>query len=242
MIDHIAETGSTNADLLARAADGAPEGLWLRADIQTGGRGRLGRSWQSPRGNLYASTLVRLRPDDPPAHTLSLVAAIALYEAIRVAVPRADILIKWPNDVLLGGNKLAGILLERQGDAVVIGIGVNLAHAPQLPERVTAALSQIGPAPDAADFCETLAEQFASALQRWRHDGLAAIAEAWSVRAHQPETRLTTTDKDGKPIEGRFAGLTPDAMLKLRLPDGETVIIHSGDIEIEGTSSDAARD
>ncbi len=242
MIEHIAETGSTNADLLIRAREGAPEGLWLRADRQSGGRGRLGRDWQSPRGNLYASTLVRLRSGDPPAHSLSLVAAIALYESVRHHAPRAALVIKWPNDVLLDGNKLAGILLERQDDAVIVGIGVNLAHAPQLPGRVTAALSQVAPAPEPAIFCELLARQFGLALARWRHDGLRATMADWSARAHPVGTRLATTAHDGSRIEGSFAGLTSEAMLNLRLPGGETVVIHSGDMEIEGMQGDAARD
>lgn len=116
--------------MLALAAAGAAEGLWLRADYQTGGRGRQGRVWQSPPGNFYGSTLVRLRGGDPAAATLALVAAVALEEAVRIYAPGADVAIKWPNDLLLGEAKLAGILLERADDAVVVGIGVNLAHHP----------------------------------------------------------------------------------------------------------------
>lgn len=240
MIEQIAETGSTNADLLERASQGAPEGLWLRADVQNGGRGRLGRNWSSPRGNLYVSTLVRIGLDNPPAHTLSLVTAIALYDTVKHFAPRADVILKWPNDLLLNGNKLSGILLERQGNAVVIGMGVNLAHAPQLPDRVTAALSQIMAAPDAQVFCEFLADRFSLALASWRHDGLATTLSAWLNRAHPVGSPLSTTGPDGKVITGTFAGLTADAMLNLRLPDGETMVIHSGDIEMERTSGDAA--
>lgn len=228
--------------MLARAAQGAPEGLWLRADVQTGGRGRLGRNWASPRGNLYASTLVRVQPCDPAAHTLSLVAAVALFNTVRDFAPRANLLIKWPNDLLLGGNKLAGILLERQGDAVVVGIGANLVYAPQLPDRVTAALSQIMPAPEPTMFCNALARTFALCLHRWRYDGLGAIIADWLGRAHPVGTPLSTTGPDGGRVDGQFAGLTRDAMLNLRLPDGETVVIHSGDIEIEGMRGHAARD
>src|SRR3954468_5499421 len=119
MIRAVAETGSTNDDVAVLAREGAPEGLWLRADRQTSGKGRQGRAWQSPPGNLHASTLVRLRPDDPPAPTLALVAAVALHEVVTPHAPAATI--KWPNDLLVDGAKLAGILLERQGDAVVVG-------------------------------------------------------------------------------------------------------------------------
>jgi len=128
----VGETGSTNADLLAVAATGAAEGQWLRAERQLAGRGRLGRNWSDGNGNLFASTIVRLRPDDPAAHTLTLVAAIALAEAVSVFAPGVAT-IKWPNDLMVGEAKLSGILLERSGEAVVVGFGVNLASHPVLP-------------------------------------------------------------------------------------------------------------
>ncbi len=109
----LAETRSTNDDLRARAREGAAEGLWIRAERQTGGRGRQGRDWRSPPGNLYASTLVRLREGDPPAATLALVAAVALHEAAAGIAPQSAIRIKWPNDLMLDGAKLAGSRRER---------------------------------------------------------------------------------------------------------------------------------
>ncbi|RZL52832.1 MAG: biotin--[acetyl-CoA-carboxylase] ligase, partial [Sphingomonas sp.] len=136
----VAETGSTNADMRLLARQGAEEGLWLRAERQTAGKGRLGRQWVSEPGNLYASTLVRLRPADPAPATLALVAAVALHRAVGVFLPDAARL-KWPNDLLLGDAKLSGILLERSEDAVVVGIGVNLAHHPDLPDRATTSLA-----------------------------------------------------------------------------------------------------
>src|SRR3954453_13260164 len=113
MIRTVTETGSTNDDVAALAREGAVEGTWLRAERQSGGKGRQGRAWLSPAGNLHASTLVRIQPKDPPAPTLALVAAVALHETLRSHAP--DVRIKWPNDLLVGGAKLAGILLERQG-------------------------------------------------------------------------------------------------------------------------------
>ena len=98
MIRSVAETGSTNDDLAALARDGAAEGLWLHAERQTGGRGRQGRAWFSPPGNLYASTLVRLKLGDPPAPTLALVAAVALHQILSQFAP--GIQIKWPNDLI----------------------------------------------------------------------------------------------------------------------------------------------
>ena len=144
MIQTVAETGSTNADLAARLRSGerVGEGDWLVADRQVAGRGRQGRPWSDGAGNFMGSTVVRPGPSDPPAHTLTLAVALAAYETVLplLADPRA-LSIKWPNDLLLNGAKLSGILLEREGDAVVIGIGVNLAQAPELPDRPTIALT-----------------------------------------------------------------------------------------------------
>src|SRR3954453_14252147 len=106
LIRTVAETRSTNDDLAALAREGAPEGIWLRAERQTGGRGRQGRGWQSPPGNLYASTPGPLAPGDPQAPTLALAAAIALHEVAAVFAPDAGLMIKWPNDLLAGGVKL----------------------------------------------------------------------------------------------------------------------------------------
>lgn len=231
LIRTVAETGSTNADLIALAATGVPEGLWLRAERQTAGRGRQGRNWVSPVGNLYASTLVRLRASDPAAATLALVAAVALEEAVRLHLGDASGLqIKWPNDLLLDGAKLSGILLERTGDAVVIGMGVNLAHHPTGLDRPATSLAAYGPAPDPAQFVETLADIFARWVQRWRGEGLAPVRTRWLERAHPPGTALTARLPDGEAIDGLFDGLDSDGALILRLADGGRRVIHAGDV------------
>lgn len=216
--------------MLALAANGAAEGLWLRADRQTGGRGRQGRVWQSPPGNFYGSTLVRLRSGDPAAATLALVVAVALDEAVGVYAPGADLAIKWPNDLLLGGAKLAGILLERAGDAVVIGVGVNLAHHPADLDRRVTSLAAHGPAPDPAEFAQTLADTFARWLGRWRGEGLGVIRDAWTARAHPPGTALAVNLPDGERAEGLFERLDSDGALILRLADGRVRAIHAGDV------------
>jgi len=206
------------------ARDGALEGLWLRAERQVHGRGRHGRIWESPPGNLYASTLVRLQAEDPPAPTLALLAAVALHEAVAGYAP--GMRIKWPNDLTADGAKLAGILLERQGDAVIVGFGVNLAHHPDLPGRpVTSVKALAGAAPDAAAFVETLAGIFAAWLRRWRRKGHAPILAAWRDAAHPPGTPLSTPEGDGL-----FDGLDESGALRLRLADGVVRIIHAGDI------------
>ena len=121
---------------------------------------------------------MRLRPSDPPAATLALVAAVALEEAVRVYLP-AGATIKWPNDLLVAGAKLSGILLERADDAVVVGIGVNLAHHPDLPDRPASSLAEQGSAVTPAELLDTLAEAFARWLGRWRGEGLAPVRARW---------------------------------------------------------------
>jgi BirA family biotin operon repressor/biotin-[acetyl-CoA-carboxylase] ligase len=220
----ITETGSTNDDVAILARDGALEGLWLRAERQTGGRGRHGRTWISPPGNLYASTFVRVQPGDEAAPTLALVAAVALHEVVSIYAPAA--MIKWPNDLLFGGAKLAGILLERQKDAVILGFGVNLAHHPDGLDRPATSLRALGGmAPDPGPFLEILAASFTRWLARWRLEGLAPIRQAWLAAAHPIGTALSTFDG-----EGLFEGLDEDGALRLRLAGGALRVIHAGDV------------
>lgn len=226
----VAETGSTNADMAALARAGLAEGVWLRAERQTSGRGRQGRAWVSPPGNLYASTLVRLRPTDPPAATLGLVAAVALEETARVYLPDGDLTLKWPNDLLLGGAKLSGVLLERVDDGVVVGVGVNLLHAPQLPDRATASLASAGVMVEPEPFLETLAEAFARWVGTWRGAALAAVRARWTERAHPVGAALSARLPDGSRAEGLFAGLDSDGALLLRLASGESRVIHAADV------------
>jgi BirA family biotin operon repressor/biotin-[acetyl-CoA-carboxylase] ligase len=226
LIRTVAETRSTNDDVAALAREGASEGLWLRAERQTGGRGRQGRDWHSPSGNLHASTLVRLGRGDPSPPTLALVAAIALHEVVSAFAPGHRVAIKWPNDLLADGAKLAGILLERADEAVIIGFGVNLACHPEgLDRPVTSFGALLGSAPDAEAFLQTLASSFARWLHRWRSEGLAPIRSRWLQAAHPPGTALSTSEGDGL-----FEGLDQNGALRLRLADGSTRVIHAGDV------------
>ena len=226
MIRTVVETGSTNEDLLAEARSGAPEGTWLRAVAQSGGRGRVGRTWLSPPGNLYASTIVRLHPGEPEPATLALVAAVALEEVASAYAGAAKLQLKWPNDLMAGPAKLAGILLERAGDAVVIGFGVNLAHHPQNLERPTVSLATLAAAaPDPGNFLIDLAEALARWLARWRGEGLAPVRARWLDRAHPLGSALTANGK-----EGLFEGLDPQGALRLRYADGSVETIRAGDV------------
>jgi BirA family biotin operon repressor/biotin-[acetyl-CoA-carboxylase] ligase len=235
LIRHVAETGSTNADLAAavRAGDRVAEGDWLIADRQTAGRGRQGRQWFDSTGNFMGSTIVRPDPHDPPAPTLALMAGLALYEAIAplLADPSA-LSLKWPNDLLIGRAKLSGILLEREGDTVIVGIGVNLAASPQVEGRETIALSALGPTPNRDDFTATLAASFDRELDRWRTVGLEPLLRRWQAAAHAEGTSLSVHEPGGASVSGRYAGLAPDGSLLLRLEDGTTRPIHAGDVSL----------
>lgn len=238
MIRILAETGSTNADLLALGRD-AREGDWLVACRQTAGKGRAGRQWEDGAGNFMGSTVVALRPGDPLPQTLALVTGLAVADSVAVVPGAPDVMLKWPNDLLVDGAKLAGILLERAGNCVVIGIGVNLLRAPQVAGRRTIALADHGSPIDPGDFAALLADCFASALARWRGGGWEGLRVAWLARAHAVGTPLSVNDRDGRPISGEFAGLGGDGAALLRLADGTTRPIHAGDVEMVG--NDAAR-
>lgn len=226
LIRTVATTASTNDDVALLAREGAPEGLWLRADQQTGGRGRQGREWVSPPGNLYASTLVRLTAGDPPAATLSLVAGVALHQVAQAYAPEVQLMLKWPNDLLTDGAKLAGILLERHEDAVIAGIGVNLAEHPTGLERpATSFRALTGSAPEVALFVEQLAASFADWLARWRGSGVAAIRTAWLAKAHPIGTALSAAG-----VGGLFDGLDEQGALRLRRADGSVDVIQAGDV------------
>jgi BirA family biotin operon repressor/biotin-[acetyl-CoA-carboxylase] ligase len=232
LIRVVPETGSTNADVLALLAAGErmAEGDWLVADRQARGRGRQGRSWLDGPGNFIGSTVVHVSPQDPPAASLSFVAALAVYETVvaRLGHPR-ELQLKWPNDVLLGGGKFCGLLLEREGASVVVGIGVNLAAAPRT-EAQARALSELGPAPNRDAFAAELAAQFDLELGRWRQFGLEPILNRWLAAAHPLGSALTVHEPSGGRLSGAFSGLEPDGALRLRLADGSLRVIHAGDV------------
>jgi len=239
LIEVLAETASTNGDLAARLAAGErlPEGDWLVADRQTAGRGRQGRAWLDGTGNFMGSTVVHARAGDPPLPTLALVAGLAAHAALSVLVPpplRAEL--KWPNDVMIGQAKLAGILLEGAGGGVVIGIGANLAHAPQVPGRETVALTAFGPAPDRDAFAHALAGAFAAELDLWRSAGLAAVITRWTAAAHPDGTELLVGEPGEQPLAGRFAGLDASGALILLLADGTKRTVQAGEVRLAPAS------
>ncbi len=235
VIEIIEETGSTNADLVAGLRTDNPpgEGKWLVTRRQTAGRGRQGREWFDGEGNFMGSTVVALRPGDPPPASLSFIAALAVFDAVEDSLPgAARPELKWPNDVLLDGGKLSGILLEMVASHVVVGIGVNLERAPVLPDRQTAALSDQVAAPDLAHFAKVLGERFAERLKNWRDAGLGSVLRDFlRVSIHTSGSPITVHDTNGSRVTGTFAGLEEtDGALRLRLADGSEHVIRAGDI------------
>lgn len=230
----VEQTGSTNADLAALVRAGAArEGEWLIARRQNAGRGRQGREWFDGAGNFMGSTMVTLIGGCAPPASLSFVAALAVYDAVSEAlIGNIQPILKWPNDVLLGEGKVSGILLELVDGHVVVGVGVNLARAPQLEDRKTAALCTHAPAPDVEWFAQRLAQHFAKRLAAWRQTGLAAVLDEFlTFSIHRPGSHVTVHDTDGSRVEGAFAGLVDtDGALRLRLADGSQRVIRAGDI------------
>ena len=175
--------------------------------------------------------MVRLRDSDPPAPALALVAGLALFEAVQIEAPGAPLMLKWPNDLMLGGAKLAGILLERSGERVVAGFGVNLAAAPQLPERKTASLRaarEISP----QAFAPVLAGKFAQLLAVWRTSDPGQFAQAWMARAHPLGTQLEVHSGPDERVAGIFDGIEPDGAMRLKRDDGVVDLIRAGDVTL----------
>ena len=227
---------STSTLLKQRAEAGAVEGLAIQALRQSAGRGRQGRGWDSPAGNLYISALLRPAVPLREAPQWSFVAAVALVETLKSLLPKpARPMLKWPNDLLLDGAKAAGILVEtgvaanHELDWICIGIGVNIATKPSLPDRATACLAEYLPDPPAP---EILAARLLQNLAHW-HDlrlaqGFAPIRDAWL--RHAPAMGAPVSVKrDGALIEGSFAGLSPEGGLLLA-KGREVQLILAGEI------------
>ena len=178
---------------------------------------------------------MRLRPADPPAPSLTLVAAVALAEAVinaggdRFSAGRDGLVARWPNDLLVDGAKLSGILLERADDAVVIGFGVNVAHHPDLPDRRTTDLSTLGVATTPEALLSLLVERLVAWLGRWR-EGVEVVRARWLELAQPLGTPISARLPDGQNVEGVFDGLSADGALRLRLVDGTCRIIHAADL------------
>jgi BirA family transcriptional regulator, biotin operon repressor / biotin---[acetyl-CoA-carboxylase] ligase len=221
---------STNAEALRLARAGERGPLWITANRQTAGRGRRGRRWISKPGNLYASLL--LTEPGPTEHwpQLSFVAALATHDAIAdvAAEPAPQLAIKWPNDILLGDAKLAGVLIEGEGNAVAIGIGVNCASHPTGMDYPATDLAGAGVSPEA--LMNALALKMSGRLAQWNGGtGFSKIRADWLDRAAGLGEEISVRLAD-RELTGRFESLDPTGGLMLRLPAGHVTTIAAGDV------------
>jgi BirA family transcriptional regulator, biotin operon repressor / biotin---[acetyl-CoA-carboxylase] ligase len=232
------ETGSTNAEALTSARAGDPGKLWITATRQLKGKGRQGRAWVSEPGNLYASLLLI-----DPAHdisalgTLPLVVACAVHGTLSAfpGMPRHDLKIKWPNDILVDGKKICGILLEstvlEDGRlAVAIGIGINIAHHPDPALYQATDLIQLGITISPEHLFPQLASYMASTLDAWNHGrGFPQIRAEW-LRLARGQGEMITANLPNGPIQGRFDDIDGEGRLVLTLQNGQTRSISAGDV------------
>lgn len=228
-IQHHERIGSTNDEARRLAVSGAAHGTVVHADEQAAGRGRFGRTWFSPPGNLYVSVLLRLDLPSSRSAELSFLAALTVADTVDALLPKhVRASLKWPNDVLVEGGKIAGILLEQVEDARVIGIGLNVLHAPRGTPYKTTTLVGTGGLATVDGALDILLERLAIHLEEWRRLGFEAIRTAWLARAH-PLGALLRVNIDGQLEEGTFAGLEADGTLLLDTPTGRRRIV-SGDV------------
>ena len=213
---------------MAEAGERGP--LWIWSNEQTGGRGRLGRTWVSEPGNLYVTFLFQTAAPGTAVAQVSFVAALAVREVASHLLPDKDFLLKWPNDVLIGGAKFCGLLAEVVGAGptrIALGCGINLAHAPTGTPYPVAALG--------GQFTlDDVLPQFASSLWKWievwdEGRGFPTIRKAWLENAAGIGKEVSV---DG--VVGRFEGLGPDGALLMTLGDGTKKHIHAGDVRFAG--------
>jgi BirA family biotin operon repressor/biotin-[acetyl-CoA-carboxylase] ligase len=238
----LASTGSTSNDAAALAREGAPEGAAVIADTQTAGRGRLGRTWASARGvNLYMSVL--LRPNVPPAAApqLSLVAGLAVARSLEGE--GLDPRIKWPNDVLLDGRKVCGILTELEAEAdrvafVVVGIGVNLNSRldhfpPELHDKATSVLLATGRMVSRAAFTARLLAELERCYGRYIEAGFGVLADDWNARSALTGRTVTVAGAAREAVTGRCTGIDADGALLVAGGAGVHRVL-AGDVTIVG--------
>lgn len=234
----LGDVASTNLECMERARSGDEGRLWITAVRQTGGRARRGRSWVSEPGNLYSSLLLIDPAPWAALASLPLAVTVAVEAAVSSALPAEaaqTLRIKWPNDLLIGGRKTSGILIEAEQlpdgrRAVVIGCGINVAHRPEAGLYPTTCLAEQGSAVTPQDLFAQLVVTMDRALRLWDQGrGVAAIRDAWIERAQGIGEPVTVNLPD-RQIHGLFDGIDVEGRLMLALPDGSRQTIASGDV------------
>jgi BirA family transcriptional regulator, biotin operon repressor / biotin---[acetyl-CoA-carboxylase] ligase len=243
-IVHLHETGSTNADAMRLALAGEELPLWVMADVQTSGRGRAGRQWQSPPGNLCASLAFSCIAPLEKAGQLSLIAGISVIDAVRATTslaPDVQLRLKWPNDILMNLAKLGGILVEsttapgRAGFVAILGFGLNVLTSPDDLGAAATALARHGNAPSGSHLIQALDEHVSAWLARWdQGNNFAAIRNAWIERAGSMGEPITINTVDG-PVSGTYEGLSETGALHARV-DGVLREFSHGDVALVGSA------
>ncbi|HIJ37518.1 MAG TPA: biotin--[acetyl-CoA-carboxylase] ligase [Rhodospirillaceae bacterium] len=224
------QTDSTNDEVKRRAAAGAQHGLVVMASSQTAGRGRRGRQWESPPGNLHCSLLIDPGPNPGLAPQLAFVAAVALQSALAELLPAKSIQVKWPNDILCGGHKIAGMLLELASPWVVLGVGVDIAEAPSGVLYPATSLRRHGSGAEPEDVLAGFCHYLLPLYQTWRQEGFPPIRNAWLDRVGGIGCPMTVRPTAEQTVEGRFAGLDEQGALLLDRPDGKRITLVAGDV------------
>lgn len=256
-LEAFASVGSTNALAIERAQAGDAGKLWLVSKRQEAGRGRRGRPWETPEGNLAATLLLKPRVDLKLAATLGFVAGLALADALEAVVPGKRIAVgvdggaplgggrfelKWPNDVLAGGAKLSGILLESamldaRQYALAIGIGVNVvAYPSDLPYPATS-LKALGVACDAETLFLALSDAWVENMRLWNEaSGLAGIRSRWLGRAAGLGSQVAVRI-DGRVVRGVFESIDEECRFVIRADSGDRFTIAAGDVHFGAVAS-----
>ena len=241
------ETLASTSDLCReRAEAGEKDRLAIIAERQSAARGSRGRHWDSGEGNLAFSFLFHFSENQNLRGVLPYLVGLALYDGLvaAAALPEKNpsiLKLKWPNDLLLSGRKMAGILIEtgsltNEGEGptswAVIGMGANLRMAPHVEGRELAALAEYCQPPEAPACARAIVQAFDSWMERWQHEGASVIWDGWMQRAHPLGTRLILR-RHGREETGRFAGLDAQGHLLLALDGGTVTSVVTGDVICE---------
>lgn len=218
---------STNSEALRRLDQCVQPPFLLMAEAQTKGRGRSGKVWSSPPGNFYGTFALPADQADVTMAQVSFVAALALAHVLEDLGLKPEL--KWPNDILIGGAKVSGILLEKQGPILLVGMGINLQHHPGLPDYPSTSLTQLGHDLVPKEMAQCLAQHFGISYAKWQVGGFAPIREAWLARAYKLGEVITARLAGQDPKQGRFAGLAGDGALQLGTEAG-LELVHAGEV------------
>jgi len=225
--------GSTNDEARDLIAAGAAQGAVIWAESQTAGRGRHGRDWVSPPGNLYCSIIMRPKVEQSHLSEISFVAALAVRDAITAVLPRdVAVELKWPNDVLASGRKVAGILVEAERlpdearTALIVGVGVNIVSAPREASYPATCISALARAPRVSRLLSSLVAALDRRVELWTRNGFTAIRQEWMDHAYGVGGQVTSSTG----ISGTFTGLDETGAIIIAMTDGEQRRLVSGSV------------